>query len=170
MLHKHLNDETIQDYLDGNLPDRIGEIEKHLHICKTCQLRVKEYKQIYEELAKEIDFNLANNFSETVVSRLNGKGSKIFTLHISDTLLSTILFIACTGILFFFLDFNVIWQSISTIQIPNFTFVTYISSFVQTLLTQFKTNLIFLTAAAVTLLFITLDRIIIYVRVKHSVS
>jgi hypothetical protein len=46
----HLADSEIQDYLDGNLPDRIAEIEKHLRGCKSCREKVKQYELLYSDL------------------------------------------------------------------------------------------------------------------------
>ncbi|UCD94492.1 MAG: zf-HC2 domain-containing protein [Candidatus Zixiibacteriota bacterium] len=46
----HLGDNEIQEYLDGNLPDRAADMETHLRGCKSCREKVKQYELLYSGL------------------------------------------------------------------------------------------------------------------------
>ena len=51
---KHLNDEEIQEYLDGNLPAQdLTMMEEHLERCLVCQDSLKQYRYLYDGLAKD---------------------------------------------------------------------------------------------------------------------
>ncbi len=63
----HLNDDQIQDYLDGNLkPD--DQAVGHLDGCPDCQKVVENYRALYRSLAVEPGFELSPDFAEKVVS------------------------------------------------------------------------------------------------------
>lgn len=68
---KHLNDEEIQEYLDRNLPAQdLTMIEEHLEKCPVCQDSLKQYRYMYDGLAKDEGFDLSKDFAKTVLSRL----------------------------------------------------------------------------------------------------
>ena len=71
---KHLNDEEIQEYLDGNLPVQdLTTIEEHLERCPVCQDSIKQYRYLYDGLAKDEGFELSKDFAKTVLSRLGAE-------------------------------------------------------------------------------------------------
>ena len=68
---KHLTDDEIQDYLDGNLTQRDWVLaEKHLKTCPLCQEALKQYKALYVGLKHELGFELSQNFAKAVIRRL----------------------------------------------------------------------------------------------------
>jgi anti-sigma factor RsiW len=74
----HLSDEQIQDFLDGNLPDREEEIRAHLDSCTRCREEADRYLVLYMELTKAPENALMPGFADRVVADLqpetgNGK-------------------------------------------------------------------------------------------------
>ena len=55
---KHLTDEEIQNYLDGNIPGEMDNIKKHLDSCVLCRENLAVYENIYVELENESEFQL----------------------------------------------------------------------------------------------------------------
>jgi anti-sigma factor RsiW len=66
----HLDDEQIQDFLDGNLavPSR-RDIEEHVRDCRMCRDRVYQYEELYSELALEPDLSLSKAFTRKVLRK-----------------------------------------------------------------------------------------------------
>ena len=65
----HLNDEQIQDYLDGNLAAGDPAV-LHLKDCAACQKAVEDYRLLYQGLAADPGFELSPNFADKVVASL----------------------------------------------------------------------------------------------------
>ncbi|MGB2982199.1 MAG: zf-HC2 domain-containing protein, partial [Candidatus Zixiibacteriota bacterium] len=72
---KHLTDEEIQNYLDGNLSRDIALLtERHLETCPLCREAVKQYQGVYAGLDKEEGFELSKGFAKSVVKMLPPQG------------------------------------------------------------------------------------------------
>lgn len=70
MIDRHLTDDELQSYLDGDpLSDREW-VENHLRVCDRCREELARYEQLYTELAKDEGHELSPDFSESVVSRV----------------------------------------------------------------------------------------------------
>ena len=67
---KHLTDKIIQMYLEGRNPEQNDFIEKHLKICKKCKDAVANYKLIFSGLKSDIGFDLPDNFTKQVISKI----------------------------------------------------------------------------------------------------
>lgn len=70
---KHLSDEQIQDYLDGNAKNFNGYIGRHLASCQKCQRKLKDYQFIKLALKQNFDFHLPVNFSQLVLKSIKEK-------------------------------------------------------------------------------------------------
>lgn len=70
---KHLSDEEIQDFLDGNLPERNQEIERHLSECESCRVEVKHYRRLAAALAADTGQDLAAGFADRVMVRVSAE-------------------------------------------------------------------------------------------------
>lgn len=71
----HLSDEQIQDFLDGNLPEREEEIRAHIESCTRCREEVDRYRSLYLELAAAPENALAPGFADRVVAGLQPEAS-----------------------------------------------------------------------------------------------
>ena len=59
MLVDHLNDDMIQDYLDGNLAGNSRTVfEQHAQECSECREAISMYREMYSGLKFESDFVL----------------------------------------------------------------------------------------------------------------
>jgi len=72
---KHLSDEQIQRYLDGDM-SLDSEAAYHLQECPICQRQLQLYRKVYEGLQQDTGFELAPSFAETVITRLTTVPSK----------------------------------------------------------------------------------------------
>lgn len=67
---KHLTDEELQDYLDGNTPEMKAAIEEHLEICASCRENMQIYEGLYTRLRDESGISLSPDFAETVIAKI----------------------------------------------------------------------------------------------------
>lgn len=64
----HLDDEQIQDFLDGNLPvPSRRETEEHVRDCRICRERISQYEELYSELAVQPEISLSKAFTRKVL-------------------------------------------------------------------------------------------------------
>jgi anti-sigma factor RsiW len=70
MIDRHLTDDELQSYLDGDpLSDREW-VENHLRVCDRCREELARYEQLYMELAKDVGHELSPDFADSVISRV----------------------------------------------------------------------------------------------------
>jgi len=67
---KHLSDEEIQNYLDGNIPNKKNHVENHLRICTDCQTIFNQYKDLYINLEQEPQFQFAEKSIRVIMKNL----------------------------------------------------------------------------------------------------
>ncbi|MBN1465177.1 zf-HC2 domain-containing protein [candidate division KSB1 bacterium] len=68
MMMNHLNDDTMQDYLDGNISAREREeVRQHLEECEQCRDLLASYQDVFAALEREPDFELPKNFTRKVI-------------------------------------------------------------------------------------------------------
>ncbi len=65
---KHLSDDQLQDYLDGNLKEEA--VINHLDSCPLCRQKLKEYEQLYTALEIDEGFTLSPEFTSKVIARV----------------------------------------------------------------------------------------------------
>lgn len=73
MQNRHLTENEIQEYLDGNLSRRRTDALNHAQTCDFCRNRINEYQQLYQGLAGETEFQLPVTFSDTVLAKLENE-------------------------------------------------------------------------------------------------
>ncbi len=71
----HLNDEDIQDYLDGNLAENEPKIAGHLESCLRCRQKVKEYRLLYDELNVDSVPALSPEFADMVLTNIKASSA-----------------------------------------------------------------------------------------------
>jgi len=72
MALKHLTDEQIQEYLDGNV-SKNSWIADHLKSCGDCEEQIDEYSSLYSALEVEEKIGLSANFADAVVSKITAQ-------------------------------------------------------------------------------------------------
>jgi hypothetical protein len=66
----HLDDEQIQDFLDGNLPVLSRhDIGEHIRVCRMCRERISQYEELFSELAVAPEIELSKSFTRKVVRK-----------------------------------------------------------------------------------------------------
>jgi hypothetical protein len=84
---KHLTDEQIQDYLDGNPVVNTKEIEDHLEKCEACRTELARYRDLSTALSEDVGFELAPNFAADVVASLEEEGAEKFFYKVAKVIL-----------------------------------------------------------------------------------
>jgi anti-sigma factor RsiW len=66
----HLNDEAVQNYLDGqiNTMERAA-IRQHIESCDECRHKVAAFQELFSQLERDIDFELSKNFTKQVLKK-----------------------------------------------------------------------------------------------------
>ncbi|NIP42954.1 MAG: hypothetical protein GWO41_17700 [candidate division Zixibacteria bacterium] len=84
---KHLTDEQIQDYLDGNLAENAGTIEEHIESCNNCRAELARYRSLSTALSEDVGFELSPDFASEVVASIEEKGAERFFFRLSHIIL-----------------------------------------------------------------------------------
>jgi len=74
MALKHLTDEHIQEYLDGNVSGK-SWITGHLESCVDCNEQIVKYSSLYSALKVEEKIGLSARFADVVVSKITAQAS-----------------------------------------------------------------------------------------------
>ena len=89
MALKHLTDEQIQEYLDGNV-SKNSWIADHLKSCGDCEAQIDEYSSLYSALEVEEKIGLSANFADAVVSKITAQASAAFGFQIWQIILTVV--------------------------------------------------------------------------------
>ncbi len=155
---RHLSDQELQGYLDGESSIDRFEIETHLQNCGFCQRNLAAYKQLFSGLKSDTGFMLSANFSESVIAKIEGNSeSKFDYFEIGLLILAGI---AGVGLLFYFTNLGQYFMEIFTAT--NISLATLVNQI--PFLSGGKLQL-FGFAAIILTLFGFLDRLI--VQMKH---
>ncbi|MBR5082240.1 MAG: zf-HC2 domain-containing protein [Bacteroidales bacterium] len=75
---KHLNDKTIQNYIDNELPERERkELETHLEKCPLCKQKAESQRVFSDKLKKSLDTMVPENISVPEFSFRNAASPKV---------------------------------------------------------------------------------------------
>lgn len=158
MAVKHLSDEQIQDFLDGNIALADKSLKSHLESCRACKKTLAYYQNLYLGLKQEPDFQLPSNFAHSVVLRLPQMEKAQARFKFSDILVAITGIAALIGVLIYFVDIKIFADLIAKIS--------SLTSFAKNL-TALNGGLMVLGLAGLTLLFTaTLDWLLVTPRPK----
>lgn len=117
---KHLSDDLIQEYLDGNALEGRTSIEAHLDSCENCRTRKLHYQRLYVGLDAELEEQLSMGFADSVLANVESELESSLLTKVWDFL--PVVFGAIIGMaaLFYFLDFQLITSSFESFKIPDF--------------------------------------------------
>ncbi len=116
---KHLNDEQLQDYLDGKLLQSNGFIDQHLATCPKCRQALKEYRVLNRQLKQEPNFILPPNFSQLVLKSIKRKRDGQFLLNVSYVLIGLLGLLFTAGLSLRYINLESLKNSFSRI-LPQF--------------------------------------------------
>ena len=148
---RHLTDNEIQDYLDGNIPEENKYVQEHLRTCERCRKALLEYQSLYLGLKKDQGFELPTSFPNKVISRLPEEQTvksrpKYFEFAL------VILGVAVAGLVSFHLiDLRPLIQTFSGMSMPKFAFISNFYDSLVSLLNvlNIKSSLIIFSALTV---------------------
>ncbi len=153
---RHLTDEEIQNYLDGNIPEGDKYIQEHLRICERCRKALLEYQSLYQGLKKDQGFELPKGFPKTVLSKLPEEKTARSRPKYFESLLIILGILVAGFVSLQFMNFRPLFNIISGIQIP-------LSGFIHTLVHSFETLLKALNIEGSLIIFAVLTILIISV-------
>ncbi len=68
MTTKHLNNEQIQDFVDGNIGPDYAHMAAHIQSCALCAEEVEQYRALCAGLADDAGFELSPDFAKSVAA------------------------------------------------------------------------------------------------------
>jgi anti-sigma factor RsiW len=168
----HLDDEQIQDFLDGNLSVSTRyDVGEHLRECRVCRERVSQYEELFSELAAKPEVKLSKSFTRKVVRRAGRREIGEVQFGLMQVFFVVAGVIAAINALFYFIE----WKSFAKIM-ENAGGTLY--AFVPVLANSFRApmegvnlqgSFIGLAVGVVILLFL-LDRFVLQPRFRSSPS
>lgn len=159
---KHLTDEEIQDYLDGNLSEEKRlSIQRHVEACPACQQALGQYENLYVGLQDDREFELSKGFAKSVLKLLPTEPEAESHSSFVNTLLTVLGILIPFGIALYFLDLGLLGRAFSHILLEP------LGGF-ENLLVSLNGSLGLAACAVLTLIVIGgLDRLIIRPRYKR---
>jgi hypothetical protein len=166
---RHLTDEELQEYLDGNLsPENELSFKTHLEFCPLCQGSLKQYQSLYVGLANDKGFDLSKNFAESVVLRLPEEAKAKSRFNYSNIFWTILGIIITAGIIFYYIDLKPLGKAISNTFIPQYEFGSVLVASIKSFLSGLNGNIGLLIFAGLTLLIIAaLDRALVQPKYKR---
>ena len=165
---KHLTDEEIQDFMDGNLSREISLLtERHLETCPLCRDAVKQYQSIYAGLDDDEGFDLSKGFARSVVNTLPEQREAKSPFGLLNIFLTILGVIVAAGVTIRYVDLRPLGSALSHI-LPGPQLGSGIVAFVENLLIGLNGNLGLLILGVLTLVVIGgLDRFFLQPRYKR---
>ncbi len=168
---KHLTDDEMQEYLDGNLSlENVLSVERHLESCSFCKESLKQYKSLYVGLANDEGFDLPKSFAKSVISRLQAEPEAKSHFNYANIFLTVLGIIIAVGITFYYLDLKPLGQTISNILSAQYEFGLAVAESLKVFLSGLNTNRGLLIFGVLALLVIvTLDHFLVrkFLRVER---
>ena len=166
---KHLTDEEIQDYLDGNLSRDIALLtERHLETCPLCREAVKQYQGVYAGLDEDKGFDLSKGFAKSVVKMLPAEEEAKSSLNLLNIFLAILGIIVAAGVTVRYVDLRPLGSALSHL-LPGPQLGSGVVAFVEDLLIGLNGNVGLLIAAVFTFLIIGgLDRFLLQPRYRRA--
>jgi hypothetical protein len=168
MPRKHLTDEEIQEYLDGNLPqqDRLLA-QKHLDTCPICQEALKQYESLYVGLKSDEGFDLSKGFPKSVIRRVPAEAEPESRYNYLNIFLTILGIIVAAGGTLYFVDLRPLGRAFAHV-LPGPELGSGLVAVIKNLLIGLNGNVGFLIFALLTLLLVAvLDRLIFQPRYKR---
>jgi hypothetical protein len=165
---EHLNDEEIQDYLDGNLSGETTlQVREHLQVCRRCREALKQYRSLYVGLEDGAGFELSKGFAKTVIRKLPAEAEAKSHASVWNVLLVALGVAVSLGVTLYFIDLRPLGQALSDL-LPGPELGTGLLDTVEGLLLGLNGNVEFLaTALLIFFLVVGLDRLVFQPKYKR---
>ena len=167
MAVRHLTDEQIQRYLDGDM-SRDSDVVYHLQHCPVCQRQLELYREVYEGLHRDVGFELAPGFAESVMARLAAVSEKSSRVSLVGLILLVFGTVSVAGLALYFLEVKALTEMLASLSTVGINFG---SSFIESLRMAtaslgVSTDIV-LSTGLILLTFAILDRLLIRLRSSH---
>ena len=161
---KHINEREIQDYLDGENPEKNKDIQEHVENCIKCKRSVKNYGLLYNILKDDSDISLSGDFTKKVIEKI--KKSPEYESGWSFMQLAFVFFgiLICTASTLFFVNIN----SLKETFLSKLSLDPKVIESVRTTLNNVDINVGLLAAACLVVLFYFLFDSL-FLQPKHKV-
>jgi predicted anti-sigma-YlaC factor YlaD len=161
---RHLNEEEIQEYLDGNLSRRKALlVERHLKTCLFCQERLNQYKSLYVALADDEDFELSRDFAKSVTSKLPAITNAPARANYVNTFFTILGSIIGMALIFYYVGLKPLSGAISHTLLSQYEFGSTLVASMKSFLVSLNGNTSFWVLAGLTLLVIVaLDHLLFH--------
>ncbi len=165
---KHLTDEEIQEYLDGNLSEDVALLTReHLKACPLCREAVKQYQSVYVGLGDDRGFELSKGFARSVVNKLPAEAEAKSYSGIVNVLLVALGVAVSLGVTLYLIDLKPLGKALSDF-IPGPELGTGLLDLAEGLLVGLNGNVEFLIVALLIFLLVAgLDRFVLQPRYKR---
>jgi len=160
---KHLKDDEILEFLDGNLPaPEATSIEEHLEKCPACQEALRQYQSLYDGLSRDEGFVLSKGFAKSVVSRLQAVPQEKPRINYASVFWVILGIFIGMGVLIKFVDLKTWGDAINKTLLSQFEFGSVLIDSIKAALTVLNGNVNLVVAAVLALsIFATLDRFVL---------
>ncbi len=113
---KHLSEDQIQDFLDGNSPTSKNLVERHIRACPACKKIYLNYQNLFVGLKQDPGFQLSPDFTHSVISRLPQAAEAKARFQLSDIFIGITAIAALMGALIYFIDISIFSDLITKIR------------------------------------------------------
>jgi len=158
---KHLSDEQIQGYLDGNPREDIKEIESHLETCGHCREELERYRILSRSLAEDPGFELSADFAKNVITGMEESAAEGFLFKVSRIVLWMVGAAVSLGIAIYFSNMKTVVEKFRVMQAEGRGLFESIWSALQNLFSGSQQSLTLFALAGLVIVGIALlDRLI----------
>jgi anti-sigma factor RsiW len=113
---KHLSDEQIQDYLDGNPRKDQIEIEVHLESCGQCREELERYRVLSQTLSEDPGFELSSGFAADVIAGMEESAAESFFFKVARVVLWMVGIAVSFGIAIYFTNMKMVVEKFKLMQ------------------------------------------------------
>lgn len=168
----HLDDEQIQDFLDGNLSVSVRhDIGEHVRACQICRERISQYEELFSELTVEPEIKLAKSFTRKVVRKAIRHEIGEVQLGLMHLFFIVAGAIVAINALFYFGDLNAYARIAQQTGKSLYEFVPVLANSFRQPMQDINLQIGFIgLAAGVVILLFLLDRFVLQPRFRSSPS
>jgi anti-sigma factor RsiW len=167
MAVRHLTDEQIQRYLDGDM-SRDSDAAYHLQHCPACQRQLQSYRKVYEGLQQDVGFELAPGFAESVMTRLAAAPERSSRVSFAGLILLIFGTVAVAGLALYFFEVKALTKMLASLSTMGISFGSSIVESLRVTTASLGVGMdIMLSAGLILLTFAAIDRILVRYRGSH---
>lgn len=170
MLSDHLNDDLIQEFLDGNLSvfER-QQFEKHVQNCDKCRWRMEEFEELFSELNEQPEIQLSRSFTKKVVKKTRKEFVGSLQFGLMQIFFTLAFIIIAINVLFYYVELDTLKSDVQNTVNATFGFIPKMLSVFQGLLGGITSHTRYaLFAAIILLMLLVADRLVFQNKHKNA--